>query len=264
MGAAIEAQRAGLAVIAGGGDPAPAVDADRATLLRELTERLGVEHIGAQVIDAQVFGAGPTARVRISLSTGHNITFEKFSQVSNGAQLGAHVVSYTGVVRAFKNADAAAVASLVFRLSRASEAETDEVFARGWGIEYLAAARLYDVDMRHQMERWRAFSHLKETNPALEAGDRRDADTFASFTLVLRDVTTGQRLVRAGWFQTYVTRRQDSGGYGPAAVASLMLSVGWHRNGKSGRVHARQPKGRGELLWAFLTVPPNWEAQCGD
>lgn len=260
----IEAQRAKLEVIAGGGDPTPPMDAARGVLLSDLTTRLGVEHIGAVVTDAEVFGAGPTARVRISLSTGQRITFERFAHVGNGAQLGAHLVSYTGVIRSFKNADAAAIASLVFRLSKVDQAETDEVFARSWGTEYLAAAPTVDVDLRDQMERWRAFSHLNGINPAADAGERRDAETYATCTCVLRDTSSSRRLVRAGWFQSYVTRRQDAGGYGPTAVAALMLSVGWHRNGKSGRVHARQPAGHGELLWAFLTVAEGWEAQCDD
>jgi hypothetical protein len=225
-----------------------------------LTGQLGLSEAGLQVVGAEVFGRGPNASVDLRLSDGASLTFERFADVAKPAALSAYLVTVTGVYRAFKGPDAGVIAAAIHRLANHhAEASADEA-AREWGAEYLRVAPVLTVDLNDQEERWRAFASLARLNPTTDAGEDRSAQALAAASTVLCDSGTDKRLVRAGWFQSYV-KREVGGLYSPAALVVQMQRVGWQRQNAQGRVKATCSTDGRELAWSFYVVPAGWEQE---
>ncbi len=242
-------------------------DADRqdnGTILSEppeaMRERsaamLGLEQIGATVVDVQMFGRGPSASVDLQLSGDLKLTIG-FGDITKPPALTTHLASI-GIARTFTGKDAALVGALISRLARHHETESEDSVAREWGCEFLRLAAIGEVNLDDQAERWRAFSALEHRNPASDCGEDRSAHALASVSVVLVDPGTGVRLVRCGWFLSYV-RREVGGMYSPASLGTQMERVGWQRSGSEGRIKATCPGAPRSLNWRFYTVPQGWD-----
>ena len=237
------------------GKPAEQTPEDLAAFL---TDQLGLAEVGRRVVGADVFGRGSKALADIQLSDGARLAFERFADVAKPAALTAELVTQTGVYRAFKGAEAGAVAAAVHALAKHhAEGDADEA-VREFGSEFLRLAPTIDVSMDDQADRWRAFSELARMSPARDAGEDRSAAALAAATSVLVDRASGQRYVRAGWLQAYV-KREVGGLYSPAALATQMERVGWTRPGSQGRVKATSPTEARSLVWTFYVVESDWE-----
>ncbi len=223
---------------------------------QELAELLGLDEIDRTVIDVQMFGRGPTASVDLQLSGDLKLVFERFGDITKPPALCAHVASI-GIARTFQGKDAALVGALISRLARHHESESADDIAAEWGREFLRLAALQEVTLDDQADRWCAFGSLQALNPPLEAGDDKSAHGLACTCVVLQDRSSGVRLVRCGWFLSFV-RREVGGMYSPAALGTQMDRVGWQRSGSEGRVKATSPDGHRTLNWRFYTVPAGW------
>jgi hypothetical protein len=175
-----------------------------------------------------VFGRGAAASVDLHLSGDTKVTFERFGDIAKGPALTAHLMSTLGVAKSFKATDAVLAGSLSFKLAKHHGDDTTDAAAREWGSEFLRLAATGDIDLNDQASRWRAFSALELLNPQRDAGEDRSAYSLASASVVLV-AESGMRLVRCGWFLSYV--RGEVGGIDPGAVATKMERVGWSRQG---------------------------------
>lgn len=236
-------------------------DASPDYLRQELTVLLGIEQVGRTVIGAAVFGRGPAASVDLYLSGDTKVTFERFGDIAKGPALTAHLMSTLGVAKSFRATDAVLAGSLIFKLAKHHGEDSADGAAREWGSEFLRLAAVGEVELNDQASRWRAFSALERLNPAHDTGEDRSAHALASASVVLLDGASGARLVRCGWFLSYV-RREVGGMYSPATLGTQMERVGWRRQGTEGRIKATCPSdSRRWLNWRFYMVSRGWDEQ---
>jgi hypothetical protein len=223
---------------------------------QELAKLLGFEEIDRVIVDVQMFGRGPSASVDVQLSGDLKLVFEQFGDITKGPALTAHLAAI-GIARTFKQGEAALVGALIFRLARHHDSESADDIAREWGSEFLRLAMLQEVDLDDQAERFRAFDSIARLNPARDAAEDRTTHSLALASVVLEDKASGLRLVRCGWFLSYV-RREVGGMYSPQALGTQMERVGWQRSGSEGRIKATCPDGHRTLNWRFYSVPKGW------
>jgi hypothetical protein len=233
-------------------------DDDPQAMREALTQRIAFAEIGQTVVDVRMFGRGPNASVDIQLTGDMKLTFERFGDITKPPALTAHLASI-GVAQTFKGSEAAVVGALISRLAEHHDSGTADDAAREWGTEFLRLAAVQETDFNDQAERWRAFSSLEPLNPARDAGEDRSSFTLAQASVVLLDRKSGVRLVRCGWFLSYV--RRENGTYNAAILDTQMARVGWQRSGGEGRIKATAPDGRRTLIWRFYTVPTEWGEQ---
>lgn len=229
---------------------------DPAALRAWLTASLGLQEAGLEVRAAEIFGRGPSAAVDVLLSGDRKITFERFGDISSPSRLSAHLVTMVGICRKFNSEQAGRVTAAIFHLGHHQAERCADEAAQEWGCEYLRFAHPLDVDLSDQADRWRAFSELKQLDPVRDAGLDRSAYAVAAAARVLVD-RAGQRLVRSGWFQSYV-RREVGGVYSSVALNTQMLRVGWERPNGEGRIKATSPADGRALGWSFFSVPEAW------
>lgn len=234
-----------------------ALAADPDEMRGRLAEMLGLPEIDRVLVDVAMFGRGPTASVDLHLSGDMRLSFDRFDATTSGSSLTAHLASI-GIARTFKAADAALVGALISRVARHHDSESADEVAREWGAEFLRLAAVEEVDLDDQAERWSAFSSLAPLNPARDAGEDRSSHSLACACVVLVDRATGTRLIRCGWFLSYV-KREVGGMYSPQALGTQMERVGWERSGTEGRIKATSPgTPRRTLNWRFYSVPKEW------
>lgn len=212
---------------------------------------------GAGVRGARLVGQGSRASVEIDLANGDCMVFDSVRDMTRPAALVAEVAACAGVAVSLKQTQAVQAVVLVRALAERTQGVTENDCATDWGVSYLQAATVLDVDMDDQRERWAAFNRLKDAQLAVELAEAPGRESsFAASTIILRS-HSGVRYVRAGWFQRYVARQDST--ISRQAVTVRMLRVGWQIRGKSGRIKATCP-GRPEALgWAFLMAPAGWE-----
>lgn len=224
-----------------------------------LTEQLGLDVVHLAVTSVEVFGRGQGARVDVHLKGANKpLRFDRYGDIAKPSTLTAELMSQLGVGRSFKGPDAVAVGVTIFQLARHHEAADEDEAAREWACEYLRVAPVQETDLSDQVDRWRGFEALSRLEPSRLAGDDKSAAAIAAHSLVLADRESGQRLVRAGWFQAYV-KREVGGVYSPATLATQMQRVGWQRSNSEGRIKATSPTSGRILAWRFYTVPAGWE-----
>jgi hypothetical protein len=224
----------------------------------QLTELLALKQIGLEVISATVFGSGNAASVDLHLSHGAKVTFERFADIAKPAALSAHLVTNLGLVRTFKTMEAMLVGALIHRLAEHRSDQGADETAREWATEFLRFAPTQEVNLDDQAERWRAFSSIAPLDPLRDATDERSACALACASVVLVDPGSGVRLVRCGWFLSYV-RRHVGGLYTPTTLGTQMARVGWERRGTEGWIKATCPTDERFLRWRFYIVPKGWE-----
>lgn len=211
----------------------------------------------AAVRGARITGHGSRATFEIDLANDDTMLFDSVRDMTRPANLIAEVAAVAGVAITLKQPQAVQAVVLARALAERTQGTTENDAAIDWGISYLQAATVLDVDMEDQREKWAAFNRLKEAQAAVELAEAPGRQSaLASSTVVLRS-QSGVRYIRAGWFQRYVTRQDST--ISRQAVTVRMLRVGWEVRGKSGRIKATCP-GRPEALgWAFLMAPEGWE-----
>lgn len=218
---------------------------------------LGLPSVGLSIRSARIVGRGSKASADLYLSDGSCVTFESLRDFANPTRLAIEIAATTGATPRLKAPQAIRALSLLRAVSEHRETVTTDDLAVEWGTTYLQAAMPLDVDMDVQAQRWRAFSHLDGIDPYSTA--RAEGGTLAANSTVLVH-TTGERLVRCGWFRDYVKR--DDPTVSPQEIGHRMERVGWQRRGRTGRVKASQPGGTGVLAWSFYVVPADWEMRA--
>lgn len=213
-------------------------------------EKLGIlldlPSVGLEVRAARVFGQGSRASVEIEVSNGETMAWDTIRDMARPASLAAEVVACTGACPSLKQPQAFRVVALVRALAEHETTFTDNQIAAEWGLGYLQAAKVLDVDMSDQRDRWGAFDHIGHYHEHHES----------PIGVVLRHID-GDRFVRAGWFLDYVRRLDPT--IGQAALSIRMVRVGWRRRGKSGRIKASAPNRDATLAWNFWVVAADWE-----
>lgn len=227
----------------------------QATPLEELGEMLALPTVGRRLVRVAMFGRGSEASADLLLDDGQRITFGSLAIFGSATKVNLHVGLSIGAAPKLKQADAHRAAVLLYQAAEREEGIGDDDLARGWGLEYLQDASLLDVDLTDQHARWAAFSRLAGLDPFSRA--REVGGSLASASTVLRH-TDGSRLVRAGWFYSYV-RGQDVG-VSAGQAWQRMERVGWRRPNRKGTVNANAPGRQGRLGWTFYLVAPEWEA----
>ena len=230
---------------------------DPMTAAEQLAALLDLPSVGLGIRGARVYGRGRTARVEIDLSNGDVMTFDQARIMMRPAELAAETVACAGATPKIKGQDATRAFALVRALAEHRETSTDNDVAIGWGMDYLQAAPVLDVDINDQAARWDAFNRLGQIEPYAQA--RENGGSVAAAGLVLRH-HDGTRLVRAGWFLGYV--RHQEAAIGQAHLSQRMASVGWTRRGHHGRIKATCPNRPEVLAWNFHLVPADWEARA--
>jgi Bifunctional DNA primase/polymerase, N-terminal/Primase C terminal 1 (PriCT-1) len=212
--------------------------------LEELTGILGLDQAGKRVDRVRVYGRGGRAHVCIYLDDGERIVLDPLGACSSAPKLTVELASQAGATPTLKAPDVATAFKLFYLLGEHQDA--GEIAPRAWelGAEYLRAAVCADVAMGEQASRWRAFL-------ALESAKRHD--------IVLRDLETGVRYVRAQWVMEHLRDRTNPGE--PAAMMAELERLGWAKCGKEGRIKATQPEFGRALQWAFYSVEDGWEQE---
>jgi hypothetical protein len=247
-------QMSGQALSSGNGTPGP--DA----LCEMLTEQLGLTDAQLAIVGATIYGRGEDARVDVHLRGQERpLRFNRYADIGKPSALQTALMTQFAVVRTFKLLDALGIGATIHKLAEHRiEADEDES-ACEWGAEYLRVAPTEELNLGDQAERWRAFEAMARLEPARQAGDDKSPYGIAAHSVVLVDRETGQRLVRAGWFQAYV-KREVGGVYSPVTLATQMRRVGWQRANSEGRIKATAPTDGRVLAWRFYTVPAGWES----
>lgn len=207
----------------------------------QLAALLDLASVDIQVRGARTFGQGSRASVQIDLSNGETLEFDSLRDMVRPQNLIAEVVACSGATPALKQPQAVRAVALVRAIAEHTRTMTADDIAVDWGITYLQRTDVLDVDLNEQRARWGAFSHIKP----LDGG------------IVLRH-TDGRRLVRAGWFRSFVKAEHDHL-VSPKEIHQRMERVGWHLPGGGGRVKATCPGRRESLVWTFYSVLSDWE-----
>jgi hypothetical protein len=228
--------------------------------LRELTELLTLDDVGLEVTGCRIVGVGRDASGDIFLSNGRSIVFGRLTEALNARSLMGQVVATVGAEPKLKDQDARHVVALMRRAGKVEESITEDVIATQWGRDFIEEADVLDVNVDDQGERWSAFKHLRDRDPAGLMRDR--GGSFARGCVVLRHID-GSLYVRTSWFRHYVRQVGDHL-LSPGALATRMQRVGWVRPGKEGRVKATRPDLPGHDLQAFYIVPPEWDERRSD
>jgi 5S rRNA maturation endonuclease (ribonuclease M5) len=239
------------------GDAARASEGDTA---RALASLLALDTLDPPlaVTAASIIGDGADAAAYVTLSDGSELHFRSLREMTQPGKLMAEIVATTAAMPKLNQQAAMAAVSLLKRYARhvRSMSEMDEAIE--WGVSFLQAADVLDVDVHDQADRWAAFSKLSEIDP--RRTHRESNISIAAASLVLRCVD-GTRLVRTDWMRAYV--RSIEPRVSPVLLAKLMQRVGWVRRGNEGRWKATRPGLPGQLNWAFWIVPPGWEDRGG-
>jgi hypothetical protein len=226
----------------------PAGEAVIATT-EELTALLALDAIGKRIDTVKVFGRGSRAAARILLDNGERIVLDPLGAFSAGIKMTVELALQVGASPALKVPEVTRIMVLLYHLADHVQELEDEDRAWDHGVSYLRAAPVEGVRMGDQASRWEAFSLLASQTP--------QPPSAAARGLVLVDVDTGDRYVRAQWFGLHV---REVAGVGDADKAlRLMPALGWVKPGSEGRVKATRPGFRDTLQWAFFVVPTGWE-----
>ncbi|MGI8731138.1 MAG: hypothetical protein ACR2LK_14345 [Solirubrobacteraceae bacterium] len=229
---------------------------DPISAAEQLAALLDLGSVGIDVRGARVYGRGRTARVEVDLSNGETMVFAEARLMMRPAELAAELVACTGATPKINGQKATRAFALVRALAEHSEIDTDNDVATAWGMDYLQAADVLDLDLNDQVERWAAFERLDHIEPLAIA--REHGRSLAAAGLVLRH-QDGSRLVRTGWFLGHV--RQHETAIGQAEIARRMAAVGWSRRGQRGRIKATCPGRAAVRAWNFHLVPADWETR---
>lgn len=229
---------------------------DPMTAAERLTALLDLSKVGLSVRGARVVGRGSGASADLHLSDGTEINFPTLRDAANATRLAVEIAACTGATPRLKAPQAIQVVALIRALAEHQHVLTVDDLSIEWGLAFLQAADVLDIDLSDQGHRWDAFSRLEAIDPLTRW--RSDGISIAKASLILRD-TDGVRLVRAGWFRAHV--RADDHQASPQEIAHRMERVGWRRPGRTGRIKATQPGFNGTLAWSFYAVPPAWEAE---
>lgn len=194
------------------------------------------------------------ARVILRLSDESVLDLNPISSYTTAAKLGAEVAMQLGCTPDLKG-KVPTVLALMRTICELREEVTVDNRARDFGLTFLQEAMLYVVDMSNQLDRWRAFRKIADTNPGAEA--KAESTSIAGASIVLHDENRRLRFVRAQWFYDHV-RGKSSPGVADDVVRRMGL-LGWEKPGREGRIKATQPDGSGSLQWAFYMVPDGWE-----
>ncbi len=221
--------------------------------LAELNDLLELA-VGQAITGARLIGPGGDAAVFLTLKDGTEMTFASVRDMTRPANLLAELAVSTGARPKLNQARALDAVALIRKVAVhvASMDQADQ--AVEWGVGFLQAAAVLDVDLYDQAERWGAFSHLKDIDP--RARHRETNVSVAAASVVLRHVD-GSRLVRTDWLAAHL--RVIEPRVTPAQLAVQMQRVGWLRRGTHGRWKATRPGMPGQLNWAFWLVPAGWE-----
>jgi hypothetical protein len=190
----------------------------------------------------------------IYLSDGQAITFNPLRLAMSATSLMEVVVSTVGAEPALKNENARHAVALMRKIGEIVELVDEDADATTWGIDFLAAADVLDVDVSAQAQRWAAFMRLRDHDPVAHA--RAAGCSIAKGSIVLRNLDSSL-YVRAAWFKAHVRQAEDHL-ISPTQVAQRMERVGWERPGTEGRVKARRPDFPGQDVQSFYVVPPGW------
>lgn len=220
----------------------------------EIAAILDLTTVDIVVTGARIVGRGGGASADLFLSDGGPITFERLRDAGKPNILAIEVAAATGATPKLNGSQALRVVALLRALAEHEAAYDADEIAREWGSSFLQAAPVVDLDMSDQRQRWAAFSSLAEIDPVARRA-LGACPTVAAGSRILRHVD-GTRLVRTGWFRSYV-RVEES--IGSTELANRMQRVGWSRKGQSGRIKATRPDFPSELVWTFYHVPAGWE-----
>jgi len=228
---------------------------DPMTAAERLSALLDLPSVGLTVVGARVVGRGSRASADLRLSDGSEIQFETIRDLANPTRLCVEVAACTGATPRLKVPQAVQAVAFVRCLAEHQHVVTTDQLSIEWGLEFLEAADVLDVDLSVQAQRWDAFKRLEPIDPV--ARWHSDGITVAKASLVLRD-SDGARLVRTGWFRAHV--RASDHMLSPQEIAHRMERVGWKRPPSgSGRIKATRPSAPGHLAWSFYVVPAAWE-----
>ena len=231
------------------GKPDPIEAAEQMTALFDLPS------LGLTIIGARVVGRGSQASADIYLNNGSEISFESMRDLAKPQRLMVEIAACTGATPKLTQAQAIRAVALIRALAEHERVVGDDERAVEWGVTFLQAASVVDVDINDQQQRWAAFVQLESSDPQTVWHQR--GVPIAKSSTVLHDRSSGQRLVRTGWFRAHV--RGEDHTVSPQDIAHRMQRVGWRQPGSTGRIKATRPGLPGTLAWSFYVVPKGWE-----
>jgi hypothetical protein len=220
----------------------------------QLSAILNLDSVGVRITGARVVGRGADASADLFLSDKTVVTFEKLRDIGRPNLLAIEIAACTGATPKLDGARALRAVALMRFLAEHETTFTADEIATDWGVTFLQDAPVIDVDLDDQGQRWAAFAELARHNP-LSARASGETSSVAAGSPVLRH-TGGVRFMRTGWFRAHV-RGEDAISSGE--LANRMQRVGWGRRGRHGRMKATRPGFPETLVWAFYSIPVDWE-----
>lgn len=210
-----------------------------------------------RVTGARFVGRGGGASVDVDFNDGSRLSFEHARDIAKPMTLKTELAAQFGLARKINGEQTIQVIAALHTIAEHQESFDADEIARDRGTTYLQVADVIDVDMEDQVERWGAFTMLKDVDP-VALRNLGEASSIAAGAPVLRHADDGTRYVRAGWFRTHVKTEES---VSSTELAMRMQRVGWQRRGESGRIKATRPGFKDHVLaWSFYTVPSGWEA----
>jgi hypothetical protein len=221
--------------------------------LDTLAALMRLPEVDVMVTGVTMFGQGGSASIDIGLSNGETMRFQSVREMIRPQVVIAELVACAGATPEINQSRCVQIVRLARALGERVQVDSDDADSRSWGIEFLQETEVIDFSLGDQAECWRGFELISRRDPWTHA--REHGGPFASACITLRD-TSGDQLVRAEWFLSYVRRMAPR--ETPATLRSRMQRVGWQRRGTEGRIKATAPRRAATLQWAFWIVPAGW------
>lgn len=223
----------------------------------ELTTLLALDKIALSVTGATLYGRDSKATAEIHISDGSMLTLDPIGSYGSPAKFTLEVALQIGAEPSLQPKHMKRVMSCLRTIAEYRDAVTLDDRARDFAISFLQEAKVRNVTMSDQTDRFNAFVALAAANPAITA--RKDDTSIAAESIVLEDTASGMRYVRISWFNAFV-RAQAAPGVADD-VGRRMRALGWEKPGNDGRIKATAPGGSDSLQWGFFAVPAGWERQ---
>ena len=136
-----------------------------ADTLAELTDVLDLAQQELELDGIEASGDGANARVKLALSDGSAVTFDKLAHAGRPAELATALAGASGVVTSFDPMQATRVVALIRRYLGRTRKVAEHQRVIELGLELLAGAQRREFEFTDQRSRWETWQQVKAHEP---------------------------------------------------------------------------------------------------